>query len=143
MVLWCVQINCIIGSCALIPLQSAIKASTGKGKKDKKKNKKATVDDQAEDLDGEAAPAPSKAPVEVTAEDLADEEWGPVKGKKGKKGKGEKAHPSHLLLSLCLQDGDEDEDKEGFFLLHQEGKERKEREGYSLLRDEYHPYVKE
>ena len=89
MVLWCVQINCIIGSCALIPLQSAIKASTGKGKKDKKKNKKATVDDQAEDLDGEAAPAPSKAPVEVTAEDLADEEWGPVKGKKGKKGKGD------------------------------------------------------
>ena len=100
-VLWCVQINCIIGSCALIPLQSAIKASTGKGKKDKKKNKKATVDDQAEDLDGEVAPAPSKAPVEVTAEDLADEEWGPVKGKKGKKGKGKKGK--------AAQD-DEDED---------------------------------
>ncbi|KAJ3507292.1 hypothetical protein NLJ89_g6387 [Agrocybe chaxingu] len=34
----------------------------------------------------------SKTPLEVTAEDLADEEWGPVKGKKGKgkKGKGKK-----------------------------------------------------
>ena len=32
----------------------------------------------------------SKKPVEVTAEDLADEEWGPVKSKKGKKGKGGK-----------------------------------------------------
>jgi translation initiation factor 5B len=33
-----------------------------------------------------------KKPVEVTAEDLADEEWGPVKekGKKAKKGKGKK-----------------------------------------------------
>ena len=30
--------------------------------------------------------------MEMTAEDLADEEWGPVKekGKKGKKGKGKK-----------------------------------------------------
>lgn len=32
-----------------------------------------------------------KGPIEVTAEDLADEEWGPVKDKKGKKGKGKKA----------------------------------------------------
>lgn len=34
----------------------------------------------------------SKKPVEVTAEDLADEEWGPVKekGKKGKKGSAKK-----------------------------------------------------
>jgi hypothetical protein len=34
----------------------------------------------------------AKKPVEVTAEDLADEEWGPVKdkGKKVKKGKGKK-----------------------------------------------------
>ena len=32
----------------------------------------------------------AKKPVEVTAEDLADEEWGPVKGKKSKKGKGKK-----------------------------------------------------
>ncbi|KAI0092481.1 hypothetical protein BDY19DRAFT_990199 [Irpex rosettiformis] len=70
-------------------LMSAIKASTGKGKKDKKKSKKATLDDQPEDL-GEAAPSPSKAPIEVTAEDLADEEWGPVKGKRGKKGAAKK-----------------------------------------------------
>jgi translation initiation factor 5B len=35
---------------------------------------------------------PPKAAVEVTAEELADEEWGTVKekGKKGKKGKGKK-----------------------------------------------------
>jgi hypothetical protein len=34
----------------------------------------------------------NKAPIEVTAEDLADEEWGPVKekSKKGKGGKGKK-----------------------------------------------------
>ena len=30
----------------------------------------------------------AKTPLEVTAEDMADEDWGPVKGKKGKKGKG-------------------------------------------------------
>lgn len=29
--------------------------------------------------------------MKVTPEDLADEEWGPVKDKKGKKGKGKKA----------------------------------------------------
>lgn len=39
--------------------------------------------------------------MEVTADDLADEEWGPVKGKKGKKGKGKKGK--------AAQD-DEDED---------------------------------
>ncbi|KAL5637144.1 hypothetical protein ACGC1H_000957 [Rhizoctonia solani] len=75
-------------------LMSAIKASTNK-KKDKKKNKKgadpvdeapATGADEAIANDDISAP---KAPVEMTAEDLADEEWGPVKGKKdkGKKGK--------------------------------------------------------
>ncbi|KAG8763881.1 hypothetical protein FRC11_010001 [Ceratobasidium sp. 423] len=76
-------------------LMSAIKASTGK-KKDKKKNKKAadpedeapvtTGGDGAIANDDTSAP---KGPVEMTAEDLADEEWGPVKGKKdkGKKGK--------------------------------------------------------
>ncbi|EUC67517.1 translation initiation factor 5B [Rhizoctonia solani AG-3 Rhs1AP] len=75
-------------------LMSAIKASTNK-KKDKKKNKKgadpvdeapATGADEAVTNDDTGAP---KAPVEMTAEDLADEEWGPVKGKKdkGKKGK--------------------------------------------------------
>ncbi|CCO37330.1 Eukaryotic translation initiation factor 5B Short=eIF-5B [Rhizoctonia solani AG-1 IB] len=76
-------------------LMSAIKASSGK-KKDKKKNKKGAdpVDDaepKAEANEGAAADdtgAP-KAPVEMTAEDLADEEWGPAKTKKdkGKKGK--------------------------------------------------------
>ena len=42
---------------------------------------------------GEDDEAPSSQhPVEVTAEQLADEEWGPVKekGKKGKKGKDKK-----------------------------------------------------
>lgn len=44
------------------------------------------------DLDDEQQPAETvKQPVEMTAEELADEEWGPVKdkgkGKKGKKGK--------------------------------------------------------
>ncbi|KAH7344044.1 hypothetical protein B0J17DRAFT_645130 [Rhizoctonia solani] len=73
-------------------LMSVIKASTGK-KKDKKKNKKGAdpVDDEAPATVGDEAAtndAP-KAPVEMTAEDLADEEWGPAKGKKdkGKKGK--------------------------------------------------------
>ncbi|CAE6451660.1 unnamed protein product [Rhizoctonia solani] len=76
-------------------LMSVIKASTGK-KKDKKKNKKAAdPEDEApattggdEAVTNEDTSAP-KAPVEMTAEDLADEEWGPVKGKKdkGKKGK--------------------------------------------------------
>lgn len=34
----------------------------------------------------------SKKPIEVTADDLVDEEWGPanVKGKKAKKAKGKK-----------------------------------------------------
>ncbi|KAJ6463233.1 hypothetical protein C8R47DRAFT_1238517 [Mycena vitilis] len=84
-------------------LMSAIKATT-KGKKDKKKPKKATPSDAVDDpqgSDGEAA-ATSKKPVEVTAEDLADEEWGPVKEKKSKKGKGKKAK---------AQDDSEDEAK--------------------------------
>ena len=94
-----------------------IKASTQKGKKDKKDKKKdkkkggAAADDDAsvsfadgvaagEGSDGEAAAAkgdisaPQKA-TQMTAEELADEEWGPVKekGKKGKKGKKKgKAH---------------------------------------------------
>ncbi|KAJ7265927.1 hypothetical protein B0H12DRAFT_1100146 [Mycena haematopus] len=79
-------------------LMSVIKA-TGKGKKDKKKAKKGAVSDEvngvddplAAEADAEAV-ATSKKPVEVTAEDLADEEWGPVKEKvkKGKKAKGKK-----------------------------------------------------
>ncbi|KAJ7163844.1 hypothetical protein C8R43DRAFT_988941 [Mycena crocata] len=92
-------------------LMSAIKATT-KGKKDKKKPKKGAVNDTvngvddppaAEGSDGETATA-SKKPVEVTAEDLADEEWGPVKEKvkKGKKGKAKKGK---------AQDESEDEGK--------------------------------
>ncbi|KAI8984932.1 hypothetical protein BD414DRAFT_523018 [Trametes punicea] len=91
-------------------LMSVIKASTQKGKKDKKEKKKdkkkgGTADEDpsvsfadgaapGEGSDDEAAAAkgdvsaPQKA-VQMTAEELADEEWGPVKdkGKKGKKGK--------------------------------------------------------
>ncbi|KAJ7727887.1 hypothetical protein B0H16DRAFT_1677210 [Mycena metata] len=71
-------------------LMSAIKATTTKGKKDKKKAKKGAASDAAPTARLLAA---AKKPVEVTAEDLADEEWGPVKEKvkKGKKGKGKKA----------------------------------------------------
>ncbi|KAF7330874.1 Tr-type G domain-containing protein [Mycena venus] len=91
-------------------LMSTLKATT-KGKKDKKKAKKGAVNDDvngADDpLSAEAdadAAAVSKKPVEVTAEDLADEEWGPVKEKvkKGKKAKGKKAK---------AQDDSEDEAK--------------------------------
>lgn len=68
-----------------------LKASQTK-KKDKKDKKKAKagiqdlpVDDLPEEVD---VPPPSKQAIEVTAEDLADEEWGPVKEKKkDKKGK--------------------------------------------------------
>ncbi|KDQ65102.1 hypothetical protein JAAARDRAFT_117006 [Jaapia argillacea MUCL 33604] len=71
-------------------LMSVIKATSSK-KKDKKKNKKFD-DDEGVEFDGDAVAA-TKAPKEVTAEELADEEWGPIKakgGKKGKKGKGKK-----------------------------------------------------
>lgn len=49
-------------------------------------------EDLDEPLDEEPAAVVEKAPVEMTADDLADEEWGPSKdqGKKGKKGKGKK-----------------------------------------------------
>ncbi|KAG7096504.1 hypothetical protein E1B28_003934 [Marasmius oreades] len=70
-------------------LMSAIKASS-KSKKDKKKAKKENIPiDVDEEPHDEAEPSASKKPVEMTAEDLAEEEWGPVKekGKKGKKGK--------------------------------------------------------
>ncbi|KAI0938949.1 hypothetical protein AcV5_000495 [Taiwanofungus camphoratus] len=83
-------------------LMSVIKA---RSKKDKKGGKKATVEVSFADgpspgrgSDGEAAAAngdisaPQK-PAQMTAEELADEEWGPVKekGKKGKKGKAKKS----------------------------------------------------
>ncbi|KAK0231376.1 hypothetical protein IW262DRAFT_1478609 [Armillaria fumosa] len=77
-------------------LMSAIKASSGKNKKDKKKAKQQPVDlDDAEENEEVEA---KKQPVEMTAEELADEEWGPVKdkgkGKKGKKGKAAKGKPT-------------------------------------------------
>lgn len=61
------------------------------------KQRSSLANSPREDSDREAAEGDfsgSKAPVQVTADDLADEEWGPVKekkgGKKGKKGKKEK-----------------------------------------------------
>ena len=50
-----------------------------------------TVDDIAE-AEGSGGEAPKKGAVQMTADELADEEWGPVKekGKKAKKGKGKK-----------------------------------------------------
>ncbi|KAF9526273.1 hypothetical protein CPB83DRAFT_770518 [Crepidotus variabilis] len=74
-------------------LMSLIKSSTAaKSKKEKKKKAKENTFDDTEDpnatppVDGD-----SKKPIEVTAEDLAEDEWGPVKSKKDKKGKGKKA----------------------------------------------------
>ncbi|KAH7888137.1 hypothetical protein F5I97DRAFT_1942374 [Phlebopus sp. FC_14] len=70
-------------------LMSAIKATAARGKKDKKKKKvEQNFDD--EPVDETPTPVVDNGPVEMTADDLADEEWGPSKdkGKKGKKGKG-------------------------------------------------------
>ncbi|KAH7922410.1 hypothetical protein BV22DRAFT_1037540 [Leucogyrophana mollusca] len=67
-------------------LMSAIKATSSKNKKDKKKPKKAQADDLVVDQADGAVPTEDKKPVEMTAEELADEEWGPSK-EKGKKGK--------------------------------------------------------
>lgn len=74
-----------------------MKEKGGKKKKGKKGKGKVADEDEEEEASPEpGAPAEdleSKKPVEVTAEDLADEEWGPAneksKGKKGKKGKKE------------------------------------------------------
>jgi len=71
-------------------LMSLLKTTQNKAK-DKKNKKKAKSNlpavDLPEEADGEVS---SKQPVEVTAEDLADEEWGPVKEKKKKDKKGKK-----------------------------------------------------
>lgn len=69
-------------------LQSTIKATTNK-KKDKKKKNKALQDDEEDEIADGDAPA-AKGPVQMTAEELADEEWGPVKDKKKKDKKGKK-----------------------------------------------------
>jgi translation initiation factor 5B len=95
---------------SLLALQSTLR-TTQKNRKDKKgKKKKDDVPDSGgpsvsfangpppgEGSDGEAAAARGdisapKTGVMVTPDDLADEEWGPVKekGKKGKKGKDKK-----------------------------------------------------
>ena len=97
-------------------LQSAIKASSQKNKKEKKKEKKggaakwndvSFADGPApgEGSDGEAAAAKGdisapKAGVQMTADELADEEWGPVKGKKGKKGNEAEAEAEARILQF-------------------------------------------
>lgn len=90
----------------LTVIKSAIKASSTKAKKDKKKNKKAELKDVPDEEavpkdEPQIDPSISKNPVEVTAEDLVDEEWGPVKGKKDKKGKAKKGK--------ATQDDEEDD----------------------------------
>jgi len=65
--------------------------SAGKDDKKKKKKNKGVVD---EDFDEPAVDLASKAPKEMTAEELADEEWGAPTAKKGKKGKGKQAKAS-------------------------------------------------
>jgi hypothetical protein len=98
---WCVQppyTHHLSGfSSFLDHTQSVIKASSQKPKKEKKKGKKQTLDyDDGGDDDALAEEdkenANSKAPVEMTAEELADEEWGSTekKGKKKKDKKGKK-----------------------------------------------------
>ncbi|KAF5390428.1 hypothetical protein D9757_005219 [Collybiopsis confluens] len=74
-------------------LMSAIKASTNKPKKDKKKAKKDLPPADASDEETNLASA-SKQAVAVTADDFDDDEWGPSKDKgkkKGKKAKGKKS----------------------------------------------------
>jgi translation initiation factor 5B len=70
-----------------------------KSKKDKKQKAKAIELNDAEDQNI----ATSKAPVELTAEEVIEEEWGPVKEKKKKDKKG-KASPDA---------SDEDDEREG------------------------------
>ncbi|TFK43116.1 hypothetical protein BDQ12DRAFT_596557 [Crucibulum laeve] len=72
-------------------LMSALKATASKPKKEKKKGKPQASEPIANEGEDTAAEV-SKGPVQVTADDLADEEWGPVKEKKkkDKKGKGKK-----------------------------------------------------
>jgi translation initiation factor 5B len=83
----------------------------GKGKKGKKKGKKGKADEDDEDdgfakeaeVEEPAGDLEAKKPVEVTAEELADEEWGPVKEKKGKKGKkGKKVDEEDEGIRICI-----------------------------------------
>ncbi|EJU06004.1 hypothetical protein DACRYDRAFT_19346 [Dacryopinax primogenitus] len=78
-------------------LMSTIKASQAKSKKDKKKKGRPGVSfedgagpeegDEAEEVAAKGDISTAKKPVEMTAEELADEEWGAAKPKKGKKDK--------------------------------------------------------
>lgn len=89
-------------------IQSAIKATQSKGKKDKKKGKKGgegaavSFGNGEADEENEGETKDAKEPVEMTPDDLADEEWGPAKakGKKGKKGKAGKGKVQALLEKL-------------------------------------------
>ncbi|KAF8659526.1 hypothetical protein AX16_001825 [Volvariella volvacea WC 439] len=74
-------------------LKAAAKNKKAKEKKKKKQQDNSDEDEPATAVDNaqpEADTASSKKPVEVTADDLADEEWGPVKEKKKKDKKGKK-----------------------------------------------------
>ncbi|KAF7433580.1 hypothetical protein PC9H_005541 [Pleurotus ostreatus] len=125
-------------------LMSALKASANKkkDKKDKKKKKADFDDDVYENNEPVAEPVQPKGPIEVTAEDLADEEWGPVKDKKGKKGKGKKAKedisaaPAEDAVETpsaapaAASAGGEDDEEPGIKVLSKKEKEKlkKERE---------------
>lgn len=64
------------------------------------------AEEAAPDAEANGEVGAAKQPVEVTAEDLADDEWGPVKdkSKKAKKGKGKKEK---------VQDESDNEEKPG------------------------------
>ncbi|KIY45158.1 hypothetical protein FISHEDRAFT_49938, partial [Fistulina hepatica ATCC 64428] len=83
-------------------LMSAIKATAKKSKKNKRANVE-SLNHVESDEETKAARAATQKPIEVTADDLADEEWGPsTDKKKGKKGKGKKGEQV-------------DEDEDGMF----------------------------
>lgn len=97
-------------------IQSTLKATTAKNKKKPKKGVVELVDvDRVTpnaEVDGEGVTL--KKPVEVTAEDLADDEWGPVRDKdKRKKGKGKKGK---------AQDEIDDEGKLGACVFYESGR---------------------
>ena len=87
-----------------------IKASAKRNKKEKKKEKRGASSADNEDGDAtgedEASVVPKQAAVQMTAEELADEEWGPStdkKGKKGKKGKKANENVEGTEVRVCLR----------------------------------------
>ncbi|KAL5527046.1 hypothetical protein ACEPAG_5837 [Sanghuangporus baumii] len=118
-------------------LMAAIQASSKKGKKDKKKTKGANFSalaeaDEVPSVSFADGPRPGEGPdteaaaakgdisasskaVTVSADDLADEEWGPVKEKGGKKKKGKKGKADEGEKENEKQTGDVEkpEDDEG------------------------------